>query len=190
LCRFTGSGAFLEPTGPPTGQTRLVPPITIGFAPAKGDRPEWVVQKLTELGVDRMVPLVADRSVVLWSGPRADNALKRMRRAAREAAAQSRRSWLPEVAEPVSLSVFAGAVEAAGGHLALAELGGDPPSLERPVVAVGPEGGWSDAERELCRARVGLGDAVLRAETAAVAAGTLLAGLRSALVGGVAGQGR
>ena len=188
LCRFTGSGPFLEPTGPPMGQTRLAPPITIGFAPVKGDRPEWVAQKLTELGVDRIVPLVADRSVVRWSGPRAERALERLRRAAREAAAQSRRSWLPEVAEPVTLAVFAREVEAAGGHLALAELGGDPPSLERPVVAVGPEGGWSDAERELCGARVGLGDAVLRAETAAVAAGTLLAGLRSALVGGVASQ--
>jgi RsmE family RNA methyltransferase len=88
----------------------------------------------------------------------------------------------------VTLSAFARAVESAGGHPALAELGGDPPSLERPVVAVGPEGGWSDAERELCRARVGLGDAVLRAETAAVAAGTLLAGLRSALVAGAGHQ--
>jgi len=81
LCRFTGSGAFLEPTGPPMGQTRLAPPITIGFAPVKGDRPEWVAQKLTELGVDRIVPLVADRSVVRWSGPRAERALERLRRA-------------------------------------------------------------------------------------------------------------
>jgi 16S rRNA (uracil1498-N3)-methyltransferase len=139
-----------------------------------------VVQKLTELGVDRIIPLVADRSVVRRSGPRAEHALARMRRAAREAAAQSRRSWLPEVTEQVTLSAFARAVESAGGHPALAELGGDPPSLERPVVAVGPEGGWSDAERARCEARVGLGDAVLRA--------TLLAGLRSALVAGAGHQ--
>lgn len=185
LCRFTGSGAFLEPTGPLMGQDRPAPPITIGFAPVKGDRPEWMVQKLTELGVDRMVPLVTDRSVVRWSGPRADRAMVRLRRVAREAAAQSRRSWLPDVAEPVTLSAFAGLVRAAGGHLALADPDGRPPTLERPVVAVGPEGGWSDAERELVAARVTLGDAILRTETAAVAAGTLLAGLRSALVGGV-----
>jgi len=185
-CEWTGGG--LAPTGAVVVEERPEPLITIGFTPVKGDRPEWTVQKLTELGVDRIVPLVADRSVVRWSGPRAERALERLRRAAREAAAQSRRSWLPEVAEPVTLAVFVREVEAAGGHLALAELGGDPPSLERPAVAVGPEGGWSDAERELCGATVGLGDAVLRAETAAVAAGTLLAGLRSALVGGVASQ--
>jgi 16S rRNA (uracil1498-N3)-methyltransferase len=107
---------------------------------------------------------------------------------AREAAAQSRRSWLPEVAEPLALSEFARQVSAAGDQVALADRDGQPPSLERPVVAIGPEGGWSEAERDLGLARVALGDAVLRAETAAVAAGTLLAGLRSSLVGGLAGH--
>jgi 16S rRNA (uracil1498-N3)-methyltransferase len=88
------------------------------------------------------------------------------------------------VAEPVGLKAFAESFRAGGAGLALAERGGEPPSLERPVLAVGPEGGWSDAERELAPATVTLGDAVLRTETAAVAAGTLLAGLRSALVRG------
>ena len=60
LCRFTGDGALLEPTGPVTYQPRPAPAITVGFAPAKGDRPEWVVQKLTELGVDRIVPLATE----------------------------------------------------------------------------------------------------------------------------------
>ncbi|HXR53865.1 MAG TPA: RsmE family RNA methyltransferase [Acidimicrobiales bacterium] len=186
LCRFTGSGPLLEPTGPVTRHTRPPPAITIGFAPVKGDRPEWVVQKLTELGVDRIVPLVTERSLVVWSGSRADRALERLRKVARQAAAQSRRSWLPEVAEPLALSEFARQVCAAGGEVALADRDGQPPSLERPVLAIGPEGGWSEAERELGLARVALGDAVLRAETAAVAAGTLLAGLRLSLVGGLA----
>lgn len=188
LCRFTGSDPLLEPTGPVTRHARPSPVITIGFAPVKGDRPEWVVQKLTELGVDRIVPLVTERSVVVWSGSRADRALGRLRKVAREAAAQSRRSWLPEVAEPLALSEFARQVSAAGDQVALADRDGQPPSLERPVVAIGPEGGWSEAERDLGLARVALGDAVLRAETAAVAAGTLLAGLRSSLVGGLAGH--
>jgi 16S rRNA (uracil1498-N3)-methyltransferase len=186
VCRFTGSSGQLEPIGPPVRQSRVRPAITICFAPVKGDRPEWIVQKLTELGVDKMVPIITDRSVVRWSGSAADRALVRLRRIAREAAAQSRRSWLPDVAEPVGLAEFVGLAGVGGAHLALAERGGDPPSLERPVLAVGPEGGWSDAERELVAARVSLGDAVLRTETAAVAAGTLLAGLRSALVAGVA----
>jgi 16S rRNA (uracil1498-N3)-methyltransferase len=185
LCRFTGDGALLEPTGPVTRRARPEPPITVAFAPAKGDRPEWVVQKLTELGVDRIVPLSSDRAVVRWSGLRGDRALERLRRVAREAAAQSRRSWLPEVAEPLSVVSFAHQVSAAGGELALADPAGRPPALTRPVVAVGPEGGWSDAERSLGLPRVTVGDAILRAETAAVAAGTLLAGLRACLVAGV-----
>ena len=186
LCRFTGTGALLEPNGQLTRHERAGPAITIGFAPVKGDRPEWVVQKLTELGVDRIVPLVTERSVVQWSGSRADRALGRLRRVAREAAAQSRRCWLPEVAEPVALAAFAQSTAAGGCQLALADRDGQPPSLSLPVLAVGPEGGWSAGERELVPSRVTLCDAVLRAETAAVAAGTLLAGLRSSLVGGVA----
>lgn len=186
LCRFTGDGALLEPTGPVAHQPRPTPAITVGFAPPKGDRPEWVVQKLTELGVDRIVPLATDRSVVRWTGVRADRALERLRRVAREAAAQSRRSWLPVVAPPLTLAAFEREVSAAGGRLALADRDGGPPSLDHPALAVGPEGGWSDAERSLGLDEVALADAVLRAETAAVAAGTLLAGLRASLVAGVA----
>ena len=182
VCTFTGDGPLLEPTSAVTRHPRPVPALTVGFAPAKGDRPEWVVQKLTELGVDRIVPLATDRSVVRWSGDRAEHALERLRRVAREAAAQSRRTWLPEVAEPLGLGAFAQEVGAGGGQLVLADQDGDPPTLERPSVAVGPEGGWSDAERAMGLARVTLGDGVLRAETAAVAAGTLLAGLRASLV--------
>ena len=182
VCTFTGDGPLLEPTSAVTRHPRPLPALTVGFAPAKGDRPEWVVQKLTELGVDRIVPLATDRSVVRWSGDRAEHALERLRRVAREAAAQSRRTWLPEVAEPLGLGAFAQEVGAAGGQLVLADQDGEPPTLERPSVAVGPEGGWSDAERAMGLARVTLGDGVLRAETAAVAAGTLLAGLRASLV--------
>jgi 16S rRNA (uracil1498-N3)-methyltransferase len=69
-----------------------------------------------------------------------------------------------------------------GGRLAMADLGGGPPSLEHPVVAVGPEGGWSERERALGSPMVRLGDGVLRAETAAVAAATLLGALRDRVV--------
>lgn len=153
------------------------PPVTVGLAPVKGQRPDWAVQKLTELGVDAIWLLDAERSVVRWTGARAEGHAARLVRIGREAAMQSRRCRLPEVRVGVA---YAEAVAAAG--VAVADLDGDPPTLARPTLLVGPEGGWTDAERALAPARVGLGPGVLRAETAAVAAGTLLVALRSGLV--------
>ena len=60
----------LEVDGRPTHQARTEPAITVAFAPTKGERPEWVTQKLTELGVDRIVPIQTGRSVVRWEGER------------------------------------------------------------------------------------------------------------------------
>lgn len=173
-CRF---GPDLEPTGPIVAVPRPEPELTVAFAPTKGDRPEWAVQKLTELGVDHVVLLACDRSVVRWDGDRAARHLDRLRVVAREAAMQSRRSRLPSVAGPVAVADL---LTAEG--VARADGGGDPPTLERPVVLVGPEGGWSDDERAASAATVGLGPHVLRTETAAVAAGALLAALRSGVL--------
>lgn len=173
-CRF-GAGGALEPDGAVVTCTRPGPPLTVAFAPVKGDRPEWVVQKLAELGVDRVVVLRAARSVVRWEGERGARALDRLRRVAREAAAQARQPWVPEVAGVCSPAELAGA-----GPLALAHRGGGPPDLACPAVAVGPEGGWDPAELGLGLPTVGLGPAVLRAETAAVAVGVLLAAARVA----------
>jgi len=86
---------------------------------------------------------------------------------------QSRRAWLP-VIEPVT--TFA-AVAAEPGAC-LADRHGAAPNLEHPMVLVGPEGGWHEAERGCGLAMVALGDGVLRAETAAIAAGVLLAARR------------
>jgi len=158
--------------------------VTVAFALVKGAKPELVVQKLTELGVDRIVPFTAQRSVVRWDPDRAAKQLARMRRVAREACAQSRRLWLPEVAELSSLAMLVemGAV--------VADAGGSPLEPSDRVVAVGPEGGWADNELEhpvrgdgAGRAvdRVGLGEHVLRAETAAITAGVLLTAIRSGL---------
>ena len=145
----------------------------------KGDRPEWVVQKLTELGADRIVPIRTARSVVRWEGARAERSLHRLARVAREAAAQSRRTWLPVVEAVTPLERLADLV---GVVPALAVPGGGPLSLDRPLVAVGPEGGWDDAELALFEEGVGLGPTVLRSETAALLAAGLLSGLRSNLV--------
>jgi 16S rRNA (uracil1498-N3)-methyltransferase len=163
--------------GPVVREPRATPEITVAFAPAKGDRPEWVVQKLTELGVDRIVPVHAARSVVRWDGERGPRAVARLTRVAREAAAQARRTWLPEIAQVTTLDELA----SSGLTLRLAQPGGAVPTLG-PVVAVGPEGGWDPDELALSAGGVGLGPTVLRAETAAVAVGTLLCGLRSGLI--------
>jgi 16S rRNA (uracil1498-N3)-methyltransferase len=169
----------LEATGPLVHEARATPPVSVAFAPVKGDRPEWTVQKLTELGVDRILPITTSRSVVRWEGPRAAKAVVRLRAIAREAAAQCRAVWLPEVAEARPLEEL---VCTEADTLALCVPGGPPPSLATPTLAVGPEGGWTDTELERAPATVGLGPTVLRAETAALSAGVLLTGLRAATV--------
>jgi 16S rRNA (uracil1498-N3)-methyltransferase len=174
-----GPDATLERIGPVESTAAAPPPLTVAFAPVKGDRPEWVVQKLTELGVDRIVPILTVRSVVRWEGDRAIKAVERLRRVAREGAAQSRRAWLPEVVAVSSLGSLAALT---GVPTTLAHPGGSPPDLARPVMAIGPEGGWDPAELEAGFETVGLGSTILRAETAAVAAGTLLCALRQHLI--------
>ena len=165
-CRF---GDPLEADGPIEAVPEPAPRVTVGFALVKGERPEWAVQKLTEVGVDRIVPLVAERSVVRWSGDRAAKGLERLRRVAREAAMQSRRCWLPEVTAVTPVADLLGEP-----GVVLADRGGDPLGPDARTVLVGPEGGWTDGERALPVPKVGLGDHVLRTETAAVAAGVLL----------------
>jgi 16S rRNA (uracil1498-N3)-methyltransferase len=172
VCRFAAGGA-LEVDGPIVTADEPAPALTIAFALVKGERPEWVVQKLTEVGIDRIVPFVAERSVVRWDEGKAARQHERLVHVAREASMQSRRVWLPKV-DPVTTFAEAAALPGA----ARADRGGERPSLATPVLLVGPEGGWSDAERAAPLRRVGLGPTVLRAETAAVAAGVLLANAR------------
>jgi 16S rRNA (uracil1498-N3)-methyltransferase len=173
-CRF---GDAVEATGPVEVEPVPSPPITIAFALVKGERPELVVQKLTELGVDRIVVFAAARSVVRWDGEKAARQLERLRRVAREAAMQSRRTRLPDVTGVVDLAEVAALPGAAA-----ADRGGAPPGLDRPTILVGPEGGWAPEERRLLPASVGLGTQVLRAETAALTAAALLGALRAGLV--------
>jgi 16S rRNA (uracil1498-N3)-methyltransferase len=180
-CRF---GTPLEPIGAIERDEAPQPELTIAFALVKGERPEWVVQKLTEVGVDRIVPFVAERSVVHWDEGKAARNHARLVTVAREAAMQSRRSWLPAV-EPVTN--FDDLARRAG--VALTDRGGGPPTLAHPVLLIGPEGGWSERERGKGMAVVGLGPTVLRAETAALVAGAALSGLRSVLFEAADGHG-
>ncbi len=105
--RRADPAGLLVPDGPATVDVPLRPAVTVAFAPTKGDRPEWVTQKLTELGVDRIVPLRTSRSVVRWEGDRATRSVERLRRVAREAASQCRRARLPEVADVCRLEDLA-----------------------------------------------------------------------------------
>ncbi len=170
----------LEPIGPVQHRQRPLPSLEVGFSWAKGDRTEWAVAKLVELGLDRLTPLVADRTVVRPDRSGAARRLERLRRIVREAAMQSRRPFLPELSGAQSVDAFV--ARSSSSKIALAEPGGAPVSLSTPVVLVGPEGGWSPRELALVRNKVSLGDGVLRVETAAVTAGALLTALRSAAV--------
>jgi len=143
-----------------------VAPLTLATAMPKGERLDWLVQKVTELGVDRLQLLDADHSVVRWKSSEVDKKLLRLKRIAESAAQQSRRTFLPEVLPPVqALEILEGA--------AVAEPGGRALTATDRMVAIGPEGGWSSKELAVARDRVTLGHNVLRTETAAVAAATL-----------------
>lgn len=170
-CTWRPDGS-LEPSGDVVVEPAQAPAVTVGFALTKASKPEWVVQKLTELGVDRIVAFPAERSVVHWDAAAAGRHVERWRAVARQAAMQSRRARLPEV---VGVVAFADLVT---GTTALAEPGGGPISLDHPTVLIGPEGGWSPAELACGLPHVDLGPTVLRAETAALAAATLLVALR------------
>jgi 16S rRNA (uracil1498-N3)-methyltransferase len=172
--------AEIEPLGDIERGEPQAPSLSVGFALVKGSRPELIVAKLTELGVDRILPVVAARSVVRWEPDRVAGHLERLRRVARESAMQSRRAWLPEVADPETVAQLVSRHGPA--ELALAEPGGDPPTLAHPTVLVGPEGGWTDDEVAMVPCRVGLADQILRVETAAITVGALLGALRSGLL--------
>ena len=168
-------------------------PVTLVVSIYKFDRMEWAIEKATELGVSAIAPVIARRTekhLALAAGKR----VERWRRLAIEAAQQSRRSDVPAIYDPVSLSErvkasSAGASESArAAYIVLAEqertttlrlavedavaqAGIEMPKLE---IAIGPEGGWAAEEEALFDANrwraVSLGPRILRAETAALAA--------------------
>ncbi|HEX8769685.1 MAG TPA: RsmE family RNA methyltransferase, partial [Acidimicrobiales bacterium] len=175
-CRF---GAALEVAGEVIQEAQPQPPVVVGFAVVKGERTEWAVQKLTELGVDLVVPFVSARSIVRWKpgDNRAARHVDRLRRVAREAASQSRRAWLPVIEE---VTTFDEVARRAGA--ALADISGDAPAPPYGILLVGPEGGWTPGELAAALPTVRLGPHVLRVETGAIVAGALLSAFRAGLV--------
>ncbi|MFM2070721.1 MAG: hypothetical protein RLZZ623_984 [Actinomycetota bacterium] len=156
--------AGVVPEGEVVGEPSL-PTLTIGCAIPKGDRPELIVQKLTEIGIDRIVLFESARSVVRWDGDKRAKQLDRLQRIAREAAAQSRRVWLPEV----RVGSFAELLDLDG--VAIAEPGaGERITAATRAVLIGPEGGYDQLELPERVPHVSLASTVLRVETAAIVA--------------------
>jgi len=163
------------------------PALYLLVALTKGEKLELVVQKATELGVTRVVPFAAERSVVQLDAGKGEARALRWRRIAEEAARQCGRADVPEVAAPVTLPAALAALPVGTRLLVLHGEGGAPLAtlgLEgaRAIAAVvGPEGGLTEGELAACQARGALrgrlGPRTLRAETAAVAVMAVLQAL-------------
>lgn len=173
--------ARFDPEPTPTGRHQQSAPraplLTVAFTPVKGVRPEWVVQKLTEVGVDRLIPVVTARSIVRWDPVRASRQHEKMVVAARDACLQSRRLVLPLVSPVMSLSAFL----AENPGAVAADPAGSTMHADHTTLVVGPEGGFSLDELAGVDL-VALPGNVLRAETAAVVAAALVCGLRAGFV--------
>ncbi|WP_122818109.1 16S rRNA (uracil(1498)-N(3))-methyltransferase [Nocardioides pantholopis] len=156
------------------------PSFTVVQAVPKGDRGELAVEMLTEIGVTRIVPWAASRSVAVWKGDRAEKSLAKWRSTAREAAKQARRAWFPEVTPLASTDEVVALMEGVDlvvvlheeAHVPLASL--ELPDSGEVMVVVGPEGGLAEDEIDGFVAAgavsVRMGGEVLRTSTAGVAA--------------------
>lgn len=164
-CRM-GSAGRIDPVGEVVFESPPRRPFRILCAIPKQQRPELIVQKVTELGALGLEWIDCEHSVVRWDADRAERQLERHRRIAVEAALQSRRVWFP------SIEGVRPAAEALP-TVVVADPEGAEWTAAIDAVAIGPEGGWSPAERALATGTVSLGPHVLRVETAAIAAAAL-----------------
>jgi 16S rRNA (uracil1498-N3)-methyltransferase len=157
--------------------------LTLAQGISRGERMDWVVQKATELGVTRIAPVFTERSVVQLDEKQAARKVQHWRGIAVAACEQSGRNHVPEIADPVSLYDLL--EKRAAGDTALLLSPGAPlrigdvaSAAGGATVLIGPEGGLAQAEQETALRRgftpVRLGPRVLRTETAAVCALTLL----------------
>ena len=155
-----------------TREQESVPDVWLAFAPVKRAQTDWLVEKATELGIARLLPVVTRRTIVERVK------LERLRAIAIEAAEQCNRTGVPLIDEPVPLASFLAALsgrtlyfaDETGGERAAAAFKPGP-----AAILTGPEGGFTDEERAAIRGSagavaIGLGPRILRAETAALAA--------------------
>ena len=165
-------------------------PLTCLLSIFKFDRYEWAIEKLTELGVAVIVPVLAQRTEKHLAQA-ATARVERWRRIAREATQQARRTDIPEIADPVRLEKVAppppGTLPLLLSEVeeertlwsALAQHPRPASGLPAAQIAIGPIGGWTDAELQWFAQQawqpVSLGPRILRAETAAIATASVLA---------------
>jgi len=165
----------------PSSEPKLA--VTLFQGIPKADKMDWIVQKATELGVSRVVPVAMERSVVRLSAADAVKKVERWQKISREAGKQSGRCILPDISLPVTLEQLTAGYdlpslnvvpweEADGfGPLALHETH---PEAESLGILIGPEGGISVREISLLKAKgflpITLGKRILRTETAGIAA--------------------
>jgi 16S rRNA (uracil1498-N3)-methyltransferase len=155
-----------------TRNQEAVPDCWLAFAPVKRSQTDWLVEKATELGAARLIPVMTRRTIAERVK------LERLNAIAIEAAEQCGRTLLPDISEPLPLAHFLQHREPARTLYFADEEGGDPvASAFAPgpaVILTGPEGGFTSEEREAVRSApnsvaVSLGPRILRAETAALA---------------------
>jgi len=154
-----------------TREPEAIPDVWLAFAPVKRTQTDWLVEKATELGVAKLIPVITHRTIAERVK------LERLGSIAIEAAEQCGRTRLPTIDEPVSLAQF---LKQSDRPIYFADEGGGEPAAsafkpEPAVILTGPEGGFTDDERAAIRAvsnaiPVSLGPRILRAETAALAA--------------------
>jgi 16S rRNA (uracil1498-N3)-methyltransferase len=156
-----------------TREPEIMPDAWLAFAPVKRAQTDWLVEKATELGAARLVPVMTRRTVAERVK------LERLEAIAIEAAEQCGRTRLPDIAEPETLKDLLNQRDAARTLYFADEVGGAPVAEAfKPgpaLILIGPEGGFTDEERALIRVApnavpVSLGPRILRAETAALAA--------------------
>ena len=154
-----------------TREPEPIPDVWLAFAPVKRTQTDWLVEKATELGVAKLIPVMTQRTVAERVK------LERLESIAIEAAEQCGRTRLPAIEEPVRLGQF---LKQTGRTLYFADEGGGEPAATAfqpgpATMLTGPEGGFTEEERAAIRALpnavpVSLGPRILRAETAALAA--------------------
>jgi 16S rRNA (uracil1498-N3)-methyltransferase len=158
--------------------------LTLAQGISRGERMDWILQKATELGCSRIVPLFTERSVVRLDARQSDRKRQHWRGIAIAACEQCGRNTIPEIAPPTDVFEFlSGAAGAGATRLLLsptAEVSIDRVAASSGglIVLIGPEGGLTDTEQE-CALRLGfaavrMGPRVLRTETAAIAALTII----------------
>lgn len=151
--------------------------VSLGLGISRGDRMDWAVQKAVELGVKQLTPLVTERCVIKFSDDKKQQRLQHWQHIVQHAAEQSGRTRVPQLGEIANLPTWV----AEQNHLkvfldpyaehSLADLKPDGPNV---CLLSGPEGGFSERERQIARAAgfmpVRMGGRILRTETAVLAA--------------------